>query len=167
MTHKPPLTAEELWNQRWYAVPDDEVGGWAVANVNKPTGQIDPMSTRERVLLGFITWEEHAKWLVELHNRSLARRVTDDAPRVRRPTVHQRYGGLSHVCDYVETDGTTSGACHLIGPHLGRCDRCVVEVGRTVAGEPITVAATATDCVHQATWELSLLCPYLDCEVHR
>lgn len=68
-----PLTAEELWNQSWYAVVDDEVGGWAVANVNKPTSRIDPMTTRERVLVGFITWGEHARWIVELHNRSLPR----------------------------------------------------------------------------------------------
>lgn len=125
-----PLTAEELWFQSWYAVVDDEVGGWAIATVDKPTSRIDPMTTRERVLVGFITWGEHAEWLVQLHNRALPG---------------------AHVCDYVDADGTTAGACHLTGVHGGRCSEC----GRT-----------ARDCEHQADWELNLLCTQQACRPH-
>lgn len=32
--------------------------------------------------------------------------------------------GEGHICDYVEPDGTTTGACHLPGPHGGRCPQC-------------------------------------------
>jgi hypothetical protein len=69
---EPPLTAESLWNRRWYVVPDDEVGGWNIATVNKPTSQIDPMATRERVLVFGVVWEEHARWIVEAHNAAYA-----------------------------------------------------------------------------------------------
>lgn len=66
-----------------------------------------------------------------------------------------------HVCDYVDPDGTTAGACHLTAPHGGRCPTCVVDVG---GGR--TVAATADDCDHQPGWETALLCPVRDCAVH-
>lgn len=67
-----------------------------------------------------------------------------------------------HVCHYVEPDGTTAGACHLIEPHGGRCARgCVVDLG-----DGRTAHATAAECVHQAAWELALLCTEPNCEVH-
>lgn len=67
MTPPEPLTAASLYRRRWYVVPNDEVGGWSVATVDRPTSQIDPMSTRDRVLLD-VVWEEHARWIVEAHN---------------------------------------------------------------------------------------------------
>lgn len=70
-----------------------------------------------------------------------------------------------HVCDYVDPDGTTSGTCHLRPPHGGRCARgCRVAL---TADGTVTTAATADDCAHQAEWETMLLCPHLDCAVHR
>lgn len=75
----PPLTAESLWHRRWYAVPNDEVGGWSVATVDRPTSQIDPVTTRDRVLAD-VVWEEHARWLADLHNA---------APRAPRPPPPQ------------------------------------------------------------------------------
>lgn len=65
-----PLTAADLWRVRWYPVPDDEVGGWALATVNRPTSTIDPVATRDRVL-AWLVWEEHARWLARSHNLSL------------------------------------------------------------------------------------------------
>lgn len=61
----PPVTAAELWRRRWYLVPDDEVGGWAVATVNRPTSELP--DGRDRVLL-YVIWEEHGRWLVAQHN---------------------------------------------------------------------------------------------------
>lgn len=62
-----PLTSTELWRRPWYLVPDDEVGGWAIATADRPTSMIDPTTTRDRVL-AWVVWEEHGRWLVDQHN---------------------------------------------------------------------------------------------------
>lgn len=68
MTSPEPLTAASLYRRRWYAVPNDLIGGWSVATVDKPVSEIDPMATRDRVLLD-VVWDEHARWIVEAHNQ--------------------------------------------------------------------------------------------------
>lgn len=67
----PPLTAESLYRRRWYVVTNDEVGGWSVATVDRPTSQIDPVRTRDRVLADFV-FSEHACWVVDAHNATYA-----------------------------------------------------------------------------------------------
>lgn len=73
-----------------------------------------------------------------------------------------------HVCDYVDRDHTTAGACHLRPPHGGRCARgCVVDVAFGLVTAHAVITADARDCVHQPWWETVLLCGDPGCEVHR
>lgn len=60
---------EELLRQRWYVVIDDEVGGWAITNVDKPVSEVD-LDADERVLADFVH-EPIGRYVVDLHNRAL------------------------------------------------------------------------------------------------
>jgi hypothetical protein len=62
----PVVPFAALAAQRWYAVPDLDVGGYAVANVDKPTADIDQRAGDRRVAWGL--WEETARYVVALHN---------------------------------------------------------------------------------------------------
>lgn len=70
--------ASELAARRWYAVIDDEIGGYAIATVNKPTSMIDPITTRDRVIAWF-TYYEHADDVATRHNEKLE--ANDDRPQ--------------------------------------------------------------------------------------
>lgn len=52
--------------QKWFVVKDDEVGGYAIANADKPTSHLDRFE-HERTLAHFV-WKEHAEYMVNLHN---------------------------------------------------------------------------------------------------
>lgn len=63
---------KSVMHQRWYAVVDDTVGGYAVANVDKPTSEIDTRGQKERELVFAVT-KAVADHIVQLHNAWLAR----------------------------------------------------------------------------------------------
>lgn len=54
----------ELEGVRWYAVPNDEIGGWAIATKNVPTSQL---RYGEWVVGDFLT-ERLAGYVAGLHN---------------------------------------------------------------------------------------------------
>lgn len=58
-----------LLTTRWYAVPDDTVGGWAVASVDRPVSLHD--HRRGDVALGDALSERVARHVAETHNRGL------------------------------------------------------------------------------------------------
>lgn len=77
------VTEERFIGQRWYAVPEDLVGGWACANVDLPASQIDVGNADHRV--GVETWGERtARHVAELHNAWLANEKGLDATFMRR-----------------------------------------------------------------------------------
>lgn len=49
----------------WFLIADDEVGGWAVASVQKPTSQIDGRDGT--VIACFLSYAD-ALHMVEIHN---------------------------------------------------------------------------------------------------
>jgi hypothetical protein len=63
---------------RWYAKPDDLIGGWAVMDVDLTPGEVSDQSPSERAhmheIANFVT-REHAEEIARLHN---------DAERVSR-----------------------------------------------------------------------------------
>jgi hypothetical protein len=62
---------------RWYLVRDDEVGGWAIATADRPTSEINPTASRDRVLFDAV-FEELGRDVVTRHNDLLALRTVDD-----------------------------------------------------------------------------------------
>jgi hypothetical protein len=63
---KNPVTDEELHNCYWYAVVNDLIGGYNVANVNKPESQTNPQNGEFEI--GCFMSEGSAKHIAELHN---------------------------------------------------------------------------------------------------
>jgi hypothetical protein len=61
-----PVTAQELTECRWYAVPNDLIGGWDISNVNKPESQRNPYG--EEFEIGSFLTEEVAQHIVDVHN---------------------------------------------------------------------------------------------------
>lgn len=59
-------TKPEPLKQRWYPVINDLIGGWAVALVDKPLSEIDPMIGEWCV--GDFMDEAQARHVAELHN---------------------------------------------------------------------------------------------------
>lgn len=70
-------------SQRWYAVVNDEIGGYAVANVDKPVSAHD-LEQGERAIGEFFS-EQAAKHVAELHNRAVSA-YTEPQPPCDRPT---------------------------------------------------------------------------------
>lgn len=60
-------------SQRWYAHPDDFIGGWCAMNVDKPPSQAQLV--RDEFAVCSFTREEVARHIVELHNRWLDERA--------------------------------------------------------------------------------------------
>lgn len=60
-------------DQRWYAHPDDLVGGWCAMNVDKPPSQARPLAGEFEVCS--FTREDVARHIVELHNNWLVERA--------------------------------------------------------------------------------------------
>jgi len=54
----------------WFAVPNDEIGGWAIATVDQPTSQIRPDGD-EVVVFALFGEEQAARHIVALHNATL------------------------------------------------------------------------------------------------
>lgn len=67
------ITEEEVLQRRWYAVPNDLIGGWDCATIDKPVSAIrGKRPTRERIPVE--TWGElTARHVAELHNAALDR----------------------------------------------------------------------------------------------
>lgn len=68
----PALTAAGLLRVPWYVVPEDVIGGWAVANVDLPVGDQDP-NLGHRALAEFVH-RELAQVVVTQHNATLTDR---------------------------------------------------------------------------------------------
>jgi hypothetical protein len=56
--------------EKWYAIVNDMIGGWAVGTVDKSTSEYDnrPGSTDGRIIADFVN-EEDAKEICRLHNQ--------------------------------------------------------------------------------------------------
>lgn len=67
----------DVLEQRWYSVVDDTIGGYAVANVNKPSSEIDTRGQVEREIMWGVL-KTVADHVVELHNDWLANREEDE-----------------------------------------------------------------------------------------
>lgn len=68
------VTEADVLARRWFAVPDDTVGGWACATVDLPISEIDQRNTGERVAVD--CWgEATARHLADLHNACLSGRI--------------------------------------------------------------------------------------------
>lgn len=62
----PALTAEGLLGVPWFVVDDDELGGWALSNVDLPASQQD-VNLGHRQLAWFVH-REHAELVTTWHN---------------------------------------------------------------------------------------------------
>jgi hypothetical protein len=78
------VTERDVLRRRWYAVPDDLIGGWAVATVDRSTADIDVAGTDERVPVQMAWGEVTARHLADLHNAWLANEAGLDAAFMRR-----------------------------------------------------------------------------------
>ena len=63
---KNPVTDEEVQQCRWYVAEDDLIGGWLIANVDKPASLINPYAGDFEIST-FVkkTMAEH---IIKLHN---------------------------------------------------------------------------------------------------
>jgi hypothetical protein len=61
---------DRVIGQEWFVVLNDHVGGWSVANVDKPLSQIVMSVGAERCVADFWS-KEVAEYVVNLHNSSL------------------------------------------------------------------------------------------------
>lgn len=59
----------DLATIKWFAVLDDTVGGWAIANVNKPVSAHDP--SKGEFSIGDFLDEPLARYIVAMHNYRL------------------------------------------------------------------------------------------------
>ena len=64
---------DRIIGQQWFVVRNDIIGGWSVANVDKPTAVITNTDGRERVLADFWSFEV-AKHAVMQHNAALTKK---------------------------------------------------------------------------------------------
>lgn len=71
--------SDVITRMRWYAVPDDTIGGWAIATADLPTSRL-PDSNGARWIGDALT-QQLARHVVRLHNEWLARRTTNDPRR--------------------------------------------------------------------------------------
>ena len=69
-----PLTEAEILARWWYAVPDDMVGGWAIATLDKPTSQIEKFDG-ESVPVDLVLTEGIARHIAGLHNAFLEQKA--------------------------------------------------------------------------------------------
>jgi hypothetical protein len=65
---------DALVNTSWYAVRNDTIGGWAVANVDRSVATHD--MRRGDVVVGDMLDEWFARYIVRLHNNELRLRET-------------------------------------------------------------------------------------------
>lgn len=63
-----PVTFEELTNCRWYAVANDTIGGWDIANTDVPDSRRDPQKGEFEV--GCFLTEKVAEHIAQLHNNA-------------------------------------------------------------------------------------------------
>jgi len=95
----------------WYVVRDDEVGGWAVATVDRPTSEQD-VDAGDRTMF-YAVWEELARDVVTTHNDLLELRTADhlrpaalDVP----PPSDRSYLAWADLRD--GPSGTSWAVCH-------------------------------------------------------
>lgn len=73
--HQIHVTEVDVLDRRWFAVPDDLVGGWACATTNRPLSEIDIPGTDHRVPIE--CWgRATAEHVTYLHNAWLQRRAS-------------------------------------------------------------------------------------------
>lgn len=70
-----PITFEELTHCRWYAVANDTIGGWDVANVNIPDSRRDYRKGEYEI--GCFLTREVAEHIAKLHNEAWDNYVWD------------------------------------------------------------------------------------------
>lgn len=66
-------TGPNVLAERWYAQPDDEIGGWCVMNRDHPPSQLNRNADPDARQVGNFLSEDIARHVVELHNASLDR----------------------------------------------------------------------------------------------
>lgn len=65
---KNPISFEELSYCRWYAIANDTIGGWDVANVNIPDSRRNPQYGEYEI--GCFITREVAEHIAKLHNEA-------------------------------------------------------------------------------------------------
>lgn len=68
VTMADPNNKPDFMGQRWYVNADNLLGGWMIANVDKPASEI--VGAEEFYICDAIT-KEVAEHIVELHNHAL------------------------------------------------------------------------------------------------
>lgn len=61
----------QLLSERWYAHPNDLIGGWAVLNRDYPPSQVNHAKDPDAREVGDFLSEEVARHIVDLHNATL------------------------------------------------------------------------------------------------
>lgn len=72
----PALTAAGLLDVPWFVVDDDEVGGWALSNVDLPASRQD-VNLGHRQLAWFVH-REHAELVARWHHAHLKETARED-----------------------------------------------------------------------------------------
>lgn len=72
MSEDPSVRYLAVFDQKWYPVVNDLIGGWAASNVDKPLSQQDHSVGREdgQWCIAEFMDEQTARYIVDLHNRS-------------------------------------------------------------------------------------------------
>lgn len=70
-----PITKQEQLECVWYVTANDTIGGWIIANVNKPESQLDHYASEFEIAC-FMS-KEVAEHIVNLHNTWWANYVDD------------------------------------------------------------------------------------------
>jgi hypothetical protein len=85
---------DRVLGEKWFVVVNDLVGGWSIANVDKPLSEMNFHSGGEREVGDFWS-KEIAEHIVKMHNiylsdRAHFARVREDVVRDRAEKVYRR-----------------------------------------------------------------------------
>ncbi|GGM53568.1 hypothetical protein ACFFX1_54835 [Dactylosporangium sucinum] len=78
----------DIIQERWYAHPNDLIGGWSILNRDHPPSRLHQEQDPDARKLGCFLTEEVARHIVACHNRNL--------PVLRKPSLPDRLKPLSY-----------------------------------------------------------------------
>lgn len=65
------MTSPDLLGERWYAHPNDLIGGWAILNRDHPPSHLNRNVDPDARQIGDVLGEQVARHIVDLHNQHL------------------------------------------------------------------------------------------------
>jgi hypothetical protein len=139
--------AARLRASRWYLVRDDEVGGWAVATVDRPTSTQD-VDAGDRTMF-YAVWEELGRDVVDAHNAAVDRAAVDASPGFHGrpaaldapPSSDRSYLAWADLRD--GPSGTSWAVCHAYAVRVATVSAPDGELGWVTEDLAVDVAPPA------------------------